>query len=87
MLQTPHSIPKLSGRTKNVLEETGFQNVSVTRYSQDGGIDVNALPARISGQFGICSFKFKQNDGCILSADAKSLNFAEAYSHLHEVRL
>jgi hypothetical protein len=28
---------------KNVLEETGFQNVSVTRYSQDGGIDVNAF--------------------------------------------
>jgi len=27
---------------KNALEHTGFKGVSVTRYSQDGGIDVNA---------------------------------------------
>ena len=28
---------------KEVLEVTGFENVSVTRYSQDGGVDVNAF--------------------------------------------
>lgn len=28
---------------KQVLEITGFENVSVTRYSQDGGVDVNAF--------------------------------------------
>ena len=27
---------------KNVLERTGFERVSVTRFSQDGGVDVNA---------------------------------------------
>jgi len=31
---------------KHVLEETGFQNVSVTRYSQDGGVDVNAFASQ-----------------------------------------
>jgi restriction endonuclease Mrr len=28
---------------KTVLEATGFERVSVTRYTQDGGVDVNAF--------------------------------------------
>jgi restriction endonuclease Mrr len=28
---------------KDLLTQTGFESVSVTKYSQDGGIDVNAL--------------------------------------------
>lgn len=31
---------------KDVLELTGFQRVSVTQYSQDGGIDINAYSGR-----------------------------------------
>jgi hypothetical protein len=32
---------------KRVLESTGFEKVSVTRYSQDGGVDVNAFAGPI----------------------------------------
>lgn len=30
---------------RDLLQRSGFQGVEVTKYSQDGGIDVNALPA------------------------------------------
>jgi hypothetical protein len=30
---------------RDVLERTNFENVTVTRYSQDGGIDLNAYPS------------------------------------------
>jgi 5-methylcytosine-specific restriction protein A len=33
---------------KDLLIETGFERVEVTKYSQDGGIDVNARPGRVS---------------------------------------
>jgi hypothetical protein len=30
---------------RDVLQRTDFNNVSVTRYSQDGGLDLNAYPS------------------------------------------
>jgi restriction endonuclease Mrr len=33
---------------KNLLIQTGFEKVEVTRYSQDGGIDLNASPGQRS---------------------------------------
>jgi HJR/Mrr/RecB family endonuclease len=37
---------------KDLLIQTGFERVDVTKYSQDGGIDVNARPGRVSWPLG-----------------------------------
>jgi len=44
MLKLPPQ--KFERLIKQVLECTGFEKVSVTRYSQDGGVDVNAYAGR-----------------------------------------
>jgi len=54
----------------DILLHSGFGDVTVTRYSQDGGIDINASLIRKYGPYVICSYRYRRSVGYILS-DAK----------------
>jgi hypothetical protein len=65
---------------KDLLLHCGFTEVCVTKFSADGGIDVNAKAGARMWLFADTVFRFKPSAGCIPSGARKSPNCEEACS-------
>lgn len=72
---------------QQALERTGFVEVSVTRFTQDNGVDVNARVPPLQWLLRVFAFNYKQRDGCTRLADGKSPSFAGAWNPSHKVLL
>jgi Restriction endonuclease len=71
---------------KDLLVHCGFADVCVTKFTSDGGIDVNA---RVGGRLWISKipwFRYKRSVGCILWDGKRLQNCVEACNHSLEAR-